>query len=272
MITMTQLEQIMPHGARERRLTQFINPLNDSMFEYGIDTPARQAAFLAQLAHESGEFRYVREIADGSAYEGRRDLGNTQPGDGRRFRGRGLIQLTGRANYAKLAKAWGIDLVAKPELLETPVYAARSAAWFWHVNGLNAIADSGNFTLLTRRINGGLNGYADRCRYWEAAKKALMSEEAPQPQSLVGSQTAWITGGTAVVTGGSVVGDAMSIADTVQTAASAGYSATGAIGAIKAVLGSTALPWLLLLVVAGVSAYVWWRYRSKVRNGTATVT
>lgn len=262
----------MPYGAQARRIAQFVTPLNDAMFEYHIDTPTRQAAFLAQLAHESGEFRYIREIADGSAYEGRRDLGNTQPGDGTRFRGRGLIQLTGRANYAKLSKAWGIDLIAKPELLETPAYAARSAAWFWSVNGLNAIADSGNFTLLTRRINGGLNGYAERCRYWEAAKKALATEEMPHPQSLVTSKTAWITGGTAVVTGGSVASDAIQIADTVQHAAQAGYSASGAIGSIKAVLGSAALPWLLLLVVAGVCGYLWWRYRSKVRSGTATVT
>ena len=154
-------------------LEKYVEPLNACFDEWEINTPQRQAAFLAQVAHESGGFHYVREIASGEAYEGRKDLGNTQPGDGIRFKGRGLIQLTGRANYAACSAALGIDFVAEPELLTLPENAARSAGWFWWSRKLSKLADAENFRLLTIRINGGLNGYADRLAYWERAKEAL---------------------------------------------------------------------------------------------------
>lgn len=155
------------------RLDLFVEPLNATFAEFDIDTPARQAAFLAQVAHESGGFNYVRELSSGEAYEGRKDLGNTEPGDGRRFRGRGLIQVTGRANYALCGATLGLDLLAHPELLEEPVHAARSAGWFWNTRGLNALADRGDFERITRRINGGTNGQADRLAYFDKAKAAL---------------------------------------------------------------------------------------------------
>lgn len=144
----------------------FAPHIDAACWQYGIVTPARIAAFLAQIGHESGRLRYTREIWGPTPaqrrYEGRADLGNTEPGDGRRFMGRGLIQLTGRANYAAASNALGEDFTAFPALLETPKWASRSAAWFWHSRGLNAIADAGDFDTITRRINGGQNGRADR--------------------------------------------------------------------------------------------------------------
>ena len=171
-ITRDQLREIMPL-ADDANLDLFLDPLNLAMREFEIDTPERQAAFLAQIAHESAELRYVREIASGGAYEGRADLGNTEPGDGRRFRGRGLIQVTGRKNYQDCGDALGVDLVADPVRLEQPDLACRSAAWFWKSRGLNAYADDGDFRKITRRINGGYNGLAERERYHVRAKAAL---------------------------------------------------------------------------------------------------
>jgi putative chitinase len=147
------------------------------MTEFGIDTLGRQAAFLAQVAHESGSLRYVREIADGNAYEGRADLGNTSPGDGPRFKGRGLIQITGRANYRACSRElYGDDdaLLLHPELLEDVVPACRSAAWFWWSHGLNSIADLGDYRKITRVINGGFNGYGERLAYFQRAQAVLV--------------------------------------------------------------------------------------------------
>ena len=165
------LQSIMPYA--KARIPSFIAPLNAAMQEYHINSPLLQAAFIAQIAHESGELRYVKEIASGAAYEGRKDLGNTQPGDGMRYKGRGLIQITGRNNYAECGKAMGVDLITSPEVLETNDLACRSAAWFWASRGLNDLADKGDFERITKRINGGLNGYQERLVYHARAKTAL---------------------------------------------------------------------------------------------------
>jgi putative chitinase len=175
-MTLDQLLAIMPYA--KDRAARFLEPLNRAMAEFGIDTPARQAAFLAQVGHESGQLRYVRELASGQAYEGRRDLGNVQPGDGVRYKGRGLIQITGRTNYAACGKALGLDLIAHPELLEEPVNACRSAGWFWSTHQLNALADAGDQEKICRRINGGTNGLADRLALYAVAEKALTTREA----------------------------------------------------------------------------------------------
>jgi putative chitinase len=147
------------------------------MSRYGIVGTARVAAFIAQVGHESGQLRYVREIwgptAQQAGYEGRSDLGNTVKGDGSRYRGRGLIQVTGRSNYAACGEALGLDLINKPELLELPQNASMSAAWFWSTRGLNTLADQGEFVKITRRINGGVNGLADRQALYEKALKVL---------------------------------------------------------------------------------------------------
>jgi putative chitinase len=147
-----------------------------AMAEFEIDTPARQAAFLAQLAHETGGFRWLRELGSVrylQRYEGRADLGNTEPGDGPRFRGRGYIQLTGRHNYQQAGAALNLPLLAQPELAEQPEYAARIAGWYWYRRALNLLADRGDFRRLTRAINGGLNGIADRESKWAIAKQWL---------------------------------------------------------------------------------------------------
>jgi putative chitinase len=171
-ISSFELRRIMPYAGQ--RVSAFIKPLNDAMDEFEISqSPARVCAFLAQVAHESGELRYVREIASGEEYEGRADLGNTEPGDGVKFKGRGLIQITGRSNYRDCGDALGVDLISSPELLERPDLACRSAGWFWQKHGLNSIADNGGFELITRRINGGLNGYADRMAYLHRAQQTL---------------------------------------------------------------------------------------------------
>lgn len=152
-------------------------PLKTTFDEYGIDTPHRMAAFLAQVGHESAGFRYTVELwgptAAQQGYEGRADLGNTEPGDGYRYRGRGLIQVTGRANYRKAGKALGVDLEQFPDLLAGHELAARSAGWYWQSRGLNRYADNDDFERLTRAINGGLNGYEDRVRRLTLAEKAL---------------------------------------------------------------------------------------------------
>lgn len=150
---------------------------------FGINTPARLAAFLAQIGHESGRLVYVREIWGPTPaqqrYEGRADLGNTQPGDGKRYMGRGLIQTTGRANYAATRDGLAAfvpsvpDFEAMPALLERPDMAALSAAWYWHSRKLNALADAGDFVAITRRINGGTNGLADRQALHRAACAAM---------------------------------------------------------------------------------------------------
>ena len=170
-LTLQQLITIMPNARTKAGI--FLPALNAAMLEFGITTPARQLSFLAQLAHESGQLVYVRELASGAAYEGRKDLGNTQPGDGMRFRGRGLIQVTGRTNYAACGKALGLDLLAKPEMLEQTVNACRSAGWFWQSRGLNALADAGDQVAVTRRVNGGANGLAERLALFKVAQRVL---------------------------------------------------------------------------------------------------
>lgn len=170
-MTPAELTSMMPLAA-SRALT-YAPPLTQSMAEFGIDTPRRQAAFLAQVCHESGSLRYTKELADGAVYNGRSDLGNTQPGDGPRFKGRGLIQITGRANYRECGAALNFDLLAKPETLELPEAACRSAAWFWKAHGLNQFADSDAFGSLTRRINGGYNGIDDRIVHWLRIRRCL---------------------------------------------------------------------------------------------------
>ena len=165
-------------------------PLAETCDRYGINTPERLAAFLAQIGHESGSFRYSTELwgptPAQSRYEGRKDLGNTQPGDGSKFRGHGLIQTTGRYNHAKtrdaLAEFGCPDFEAEPERLAEPRWAALSAGWYWQSHGCNELADAGNFEAITRKINGGLNGQDDRVRRWEKAKAVLMFAPADPAQ------------------------------------------------------------------------------------------
>jgi putative chitinase len=170
-VTPEELTTMMPHAAS--RASIYAEPLAITMSEFDISTPQRQAAFLANIAHESGSLRYVEEIASGDAYEGRKDLGNTQPGDGRRFKGRGLPQITGRDNYRACGAALGLDLLANPDLLEQPLPAARSAGWFWKTKNLAPLADADKFGSVCRLWNGGYNGLDDRIQHWLRIRRAL---------------------------------------------------------------------------------------------------
>jgi putative chitinase len=160
-------------GARIDRAREWLPHITAAMVEYHIDTPRRKAMFLAQIGHESGGLHWVVELWGPTEaqrrYEGRKDLGNTQPGDGYKFRGRGLIQTTGRDNYRGTGQALGVDLLSSPELLGRAELAARSAGWYWKSRGLNEIADTGDFIKVTKRINGGTNGLADRQALYAAA-------------------------------------------------------------------------------------------------------
>ena len=139
---------------------------NPQMFiDYGVDTDIRRNMALAQLAHESDGFRTTREYASGHAYEGREDLGNTQLGDGARFRGRGLIQLTGRANYTRYGELLGKDLLTDPMVVEAMPLALEVSLMYWKDRNLNVYADKNDFREVTRRINGGYNGMESRSKY-----------------------------------------------------------------------------------------------------------
>lgn len=144
--------------------------LGEAMHDFDINTTTRAAMFVAQICHESGEFRYREEIASGAAYEGRRDLGNTRVGDGKRFKGRTYIQITGRANYANISNALRVNFLEHPARLAQPRYAALGAAWWWKTHGCNQLADTKDFVAVTRRINGGTNGLADRQKYYRRAR------------------------------------------------------------------------------------------------------
>lgn len=183
-------------GASDKVATLWQPIFNRMLPKYGINTKERLVGFLSQLGHESGGLLYTREIADGSAYEGRRDLGNIKVGDGKKFKGRGLIQITGRSNYQAFKDAYGIDVINNPDLLGGQ-YATNStqqqlensllaSIWFWNRANLNSLADKFNLskpindknnldtiTKITRVINGGINGLSDRIKKFESGRKYI---------------------------------------------------------------------------------------------------
>lgn len=177
MITKEQLLKVMPH-ARER-IDKFLPYLIEGFKEHNMSIDEARM-FIAQLAVESGEFRYVKELASGAAYDtGRKaiQLGNTPEadGDGQKYKGRGLIQITGRNNYVACSTALCIDCINHPEMLEEPEWAVKSAFWYWTSNNLGRYSEptTDNFKTVTKRINGGYNHLAERTQYWERAKKHL---------------------------------------------------------------------------------------------------
>ena len=171
------LAHLRAAGANPIDADRFLAPLTLAMIECKITTGDRPAMFLAQCGHESMGFHQLTELwgptPAQARYEGRLDLGNTQPGDGARFRGHGLIQITGRANHQVTADRFGVPMDAIVIWLTTPIGAARSAAQWWEAHGCNDIADAYDFVALTRRINGGLNGLDDRVARYEAVAKAM---------------------------------------------------------------------------------------------------
>ena len=186
MVNDEQLRQIMPHLKNPWR-SECLPHLQAAMQEFQIESPSRAAAFLAQIAHESGEFRFFEEIWGPTKaqrrYEGRHDLGNTQAGDGFRYRGRGAMQLTGRANYHQYGKKLRLDLEGNPDSASQPEVAFRIAGRYWADHGLNALADVGDFLGITKKINGGINGLRDRSRYYERAKLVL-AEDQPSARAI----------------------------------------------------------------------------------------
>ena len=198
-ITAQQLLQIIPNAGLVAGV--FVPVLNTAMNRYQIVGAKRNAAFIAQVGHESGQLTRLVENLNYSAdvlrktWPSRFDvdlasavarkpeqianiaygnrIGNTALGDGWKYRGRGLIQITGKNNYRACGEALGLDLISQPELLEKPQHACMSAAWFWATNGLNSLADAGKFDAITQRINGGQNGAADRQALYAKALKVL---------------------------------------------------------------------------------------------------
>lgn len=198
-LTISQLKTIMPLAGE--KAAEFLDPLNDAMHEFGIVQPIQQAAFLAQCAHESSQLHRVVENLNYShdglrktfakyfsdfdawsyehqperianfVYANKNGNGAVESGDGWTYRGRGLIQVTGRDNYLVCSGALDIDLIWQPDLLEEPIPAARSAGWFWKRNGLNAVAN--DIEAVTRKVNGGLNGLDERAAFFKRAKQVL---------------------------------------------------------------------------------------------------
>ncbi len=171
-VTLTTLLAMVPAGDADH-MAEWLPQLNASMWEAGCNSDARKAAYVAQLAHETDHFRTLEEYASGKAYEGRKDLGNTERGDGTRFKGRGAIQTTGRANYTSASEALGPDFVENPELLQDPRWAFAAAAHFWNTHDLNRYSDRGDIRGQTRVINGGTNGLRDREDKYSRATSVL---------------------------------------------------------------------------------------------------
>ena len=198
-ITSQQLLLILPNAGQVAGV--FVPALNTAMNRYQIIGTKRITAFIAQVGHESSQLTRLVENLNYSAdalrktWPSRFDanlasaisrkpeqianiaygnrMGNTAPGDGWKYRGRGLIQITGKNNYRACGEALGLDLIAQPELLEKPQHACMSATWFWATNGLSRLADAGKFDAITQRINGGQHGAADRQALYDRALKVL---------------------------------------------------------------------------------------------------
>jgi len=182
-LTLDLLKQLFPNSSEKNRI-KYLDSLNFALEKYLINTPARVAAFLAQLEIESGSLHYVEEIASGSAYEHREDLGNLLPEalaaahlngstTGKFYKGHGLIQITGYYNHKQCGEALGIDLINNPKLLCEAKYACLSAAWFWNTHGCNDLADVGLFGAITKKINGGFNAAEERLKAYHKNKKLL---------------------------------------------------------------------------------------------------
>ena len=176
-VDLIQIEHaVLNIGADRDKFELLLKEFHKLKDEYEVNTFLRKAHFWAQMAHETGGFRWYGELGGKSyfqRYEGRKDLGNTRKGDGYKYRGRGIIHLTGRYNYTKYSKKLGIDLVNNPDRAKDPDVAMLVALEYWKTRKINKYADKDDVRMVTRRINGGYNGLADRKRYLEKLKKAL---------------------------------------------------------------------------------------------------
>jgi len=168
-------------GARAEAQSHIVGEISavfgPTLDSYEINTKLRIAHFMGQVTHECAGFRTTEEFASGAAYEGRKDLGNTQKGDGKRFKGRGLIQLTGRANYRKIGEILDLPLEDNPGLAAEPVTSLKISCEYWNTRKINTAADGDDLIKATRLVNGGLNGLEDRSQYLRKAKTALAKIE-----------------------------------------------------------------------------------------------
>lgn len=273
-ITAAQLKKLAP-TSNAKVVASLVGPLNKWLPKYGINTPTRVAHFLAQAAEESDHFKTLHEYASGKEYEGRRDLGNTHVGDGVRYKGRGIFQLTGRANYREFGQKLGLDLEGNPELAVDPEVCVRTACEFWKKKGLGTLADADNVTEITRRINGGHNGLDERKRLLAAAKKiftdtvpvARMVAEPVAPEEAETDEAepddtkphaaapdapkTGITEGAKLGFGATILGILSQAWETLTQAPDT---------ILQAVIGMASKPafWLFVLVGAAVG-YVWYR-------------
>lgn len=182
-ITKEILKKIAP-GAKDSVVTELEKYLDEYLAKYNINTWLRVCHFLAQAAHESAGFKTLEEYASGSAYEGRKDLGNVNPGDGKRFKGRGIFQLTGRANYKSFGEKVGVDLISNPELAQQGKISVLTACEYWNNRKLSTFADKDDVLSITKKINGGTNGLEDRKHYLAVAKKIVPQDLFPHIYSL----------------------------------------------------------------------------------------
>ena len=190
-VTLNELSQVMPH-AKQTLLQGYLPHLQNALAEFEINTYLREAMFLAQIAHESGEFRFMRELWGPTEAQKRYEpgttlaasLGNTQRGDGKRYMGRGVIQLTGRANYREYGRILGVDLEADPDQVATPELAFRTAGLYWKKRNINQPADRRDIRAATKLINGGFNGLDDRIQYYERALLVLSKDEGAASSSV----------------------------------------------------------------------------------------
>lgn len=166
------IKDIAPNS-KDDIVIPLVTYLNKHMSKYEVNIYLRVCHFLAQAAHESASFRTLEEYASGAAYEGRKDLGNVNAGDGRRYKGRGIFQLTGRANYRDMSKKLNLDLEGNPSLAATPEVSVLTALEYWKSRGLSNFADKDDVSTITKRINGGFNGFDDRKKYLAKAKTVI---------------------------------------------------------------------------------------------------
>jgi len=253
------LKEISPRG--KTSILQAISQLMPVVSErYSINTDLRAAHFLAQLAHESAGFTTTVEYASGKAYEGRSNLGNINKGDGVKFKGRGLIQLTGRANYARASKDLKVNFVDNPELAGQFPHALMTAGWFWSVNKINRVADKDDLVGATKIINGGTNGLDDRRKYLLRAKSAIEKQHgiAP-PVARQKSMATSKTGNASIVAGaGSALATGKVAIDIAKDAKETAYSAAD--------LAMSVGPWVLLgVVIVGLAVFIWYDRRQKMK-------
>lgn len=179
-ITKEQILAIMPNA--KDRVEKYLFWFNHYAEQYHINTKLRWAHFLAQIAHESGELRYTHELGNPAyflKYEtGKlgRSLGNVHKGDGAKYKGRGFLQLTGRSNYSNFATASGINVIERPDEVETPQLCVMVSMWYWETHGCNEAADQDDIVKVTIKVNGGTNGLKDRQKYYDKAKMSLPDE------------------------------------------------------------------------------------------------